>query len=228
MSGNNTNSIVVDFAPNASSGNMSVYGTNACGNGTPSSNLSITVVPLVPVTRILNNIVVSSGQLLCYNASQTITVAGNNTTFQVLTGGSVTMIAGQNVDFLPTTTVQPGGYLHAYITTTATYCTNPAVPGVITPGDVTEGTPGVDPINSEFIKVYPNPTTGRFFLEVKTTDADPKLEVMIYSMMGEMICKEKFSGDLKKEYSLEDRPVGIYIVKVVGSGHSGIIKVIKQ
>jgi len=38
-----TNSITIDFAPDATSGNLTVYGTNACGNGTVSANFGVTI-----------------------------------------------------------------------------------------------------------------------------------------------------------------------------------------
>lgn len=44
-SGSNTNSITVDFASNASSGNISVFGSNSCGNGIPSPDFPVTVDP---------------------------------------------------------------------------------------------------------------------------------------------------------------------------------------
>ncbi|MDO9341080.1 MAG: PKD domain-containing protein [Bacteroidales bacterium] len=44
-SGNNTNSIYVNFTGSASSGTLSVYGTNACGNGT-ARNMPIVVAPM--------------------------------------------------------------------------------------------------------------------------------------------------------------------------------------
>ncbi|MBU1719035.1 MAG: PKD domain-containing protein [Bacteroidetes bacterium] len=43
VSGNNTNSITVNFSASASSGNVTVYGSNSCGNGTVSPALAITV-----------------------------------------------------------------------------------------------------------------------------------------------------------------------------------------
>mgnify|MGYP000847460224 FL=1 len=43
--GNNTNTISVNFSSSASSGNISVHGTNSCGNGA-SSGLSVTVSPI--------------------------------------------------------------------------------------------------------------------------------------------------------------------------------------
>ena len=42
-SGYNTNAITVNFAGNASSGNISVAGNNLCGNGTASPNFAVTV-----------------------------------------------------------------------------------------------------------------------------------------------------------------------------------------
>ena len=42
-SGANTNSITVDYADNASNGNITVYGNNACGNGAVSPPFAITV-----------------------------------------------------------------------------------------------------------------------------------------------------------------------------------------
>ncbi len=42
-SGSNTNSITVSFSASAVSGNISVHGTNACGNGTASANYAVTV-----------------------------------------------------------------------------------------------------------------------------------------------------------------------------------------
>jgi len=58
----------------------------------------------------------------CFNATGTITVAGNGTTFCIPDGGYATLIAGQKIRFLPGTSVEAGGYLYGYITTSSTYC----------------------------------------------------------------------------------------------------------
>ncbi len=44
--GNNTNSITVNFSNSATSGNITVKGTNTCGDGTVSTNFAVTVNPL--------------------------------------------------------------------------------------------------------------------------------------------------------------------------------------
>ena len=39
----NSNSVIMDFAQNAASGNLTVWGYNACGNGAQSSEFQISV-----------------------------------------------------------------------------------------------------------------------------------------------------------------------------------------
>jgi len=52
VSGINTNSITVDFGLTSVSGNITVYGSNACGNGSVSANYYVTVSPLPSTSAI--------------------------------------------------------------------------------------------------------------------------------------------------------------------------------
>ncbi|MEI7980457.1 MAG: T9SS type A sorting domain-containing protein [Bacteroidota bacterium] len=225
--GSNTNSITVNFATNAISGIMSVAGTNTCGNGTSSPDFNITVTPLVPVTLDLTNIIVGNGQINCYDATQTITVAGNTNNFIVVSGGSATLIAGMNIRFLPGTIVLNGGYLHGYITTTGTYCGAHAPAIVNTAAEIQEGLPGSG-AESDFFKVYPNPTNDKFTLETTAEDESVRQVVLVYSMIGSLVVRDEVKGSIKKEYSLANQPVGIYIVRVIKDGRSGTVKVVKN
>jgi hypothetical protein len=87
----------------------------------------------VPATQTLQNITIANGQSECYDASQTITTAGSNTTFIVQSGGDATLIAGQNILMLPGTSLQSGSSVMAKITTIGAYCSSepPAVPMMI-------------------------------------------------------------------------------------------------
>lgn len=49
IAGSGTDSITVNFSSSALSGNITVFGTNACGNGTDSTNYTVTVNPLPSV-----------------------------------------------------------------------------------------------------------------------------------------------------------------------------------
>ena len=58
-SGNNTNSIVVDFSDIATSGAIRVYGLNDCGNGVVSPDFAVTVKPLPKLQMTVNAITVT-------------------------------------------------------------------------------------------------------------------------------------------------------------------------
>ncbi len=71
VSGVNTNSITVDFSTTASSGNVTVQGTNACGNGTISANHPVTVntLSIAPTS-------IAGATIICEGTSTTLSVSG--------------------------------------------------------------------------------------------------------------------------------------------------------
>ena len=79
VSGNNTNSIVVDFSANATSGIITVYGNNSCGYGASS--------PVFPVTMVtgIDEVSVFNFNLYPNPANDIITIEMNNYTNDKLT-----------------------------------------------------------------------------------------------------------------------------------------------
>ncbi len=65
---------------------------------------------------------------------------------------------------MPGTMVEPGGHLWGYIAESGNYCYNSSPP-VQAPINA-EATPGVIETETNLFSVYPNPTTGRFTLEI--------------------------------------------------------------
>lgn len=160
----------------------------------------------------------------CYNAVDTITVAGNGTSFTLQNGGEATMIAGKNIRYLPGTTVQPGGHLRGYINPTAPFCVIPSMPANLT------GEPALLTLTTErsFFKVYPNPTTGTFTLELTGETSVERVTADIYGLWGEKILTARLNGERKHEFSLSDRPVGLYLIHVITGDKSETGKIIKQ
>ncbi|MEI7980640.1 MAG: T9SS type A sorting domain-containing protein, partial [Bacteroidota bacterium] len=224
-SGDNTENIMVSFSADAVSGIMSVYGTNLCGNGTPSPEFNVTVNPSIPENLTVAGTVTGS-EVKCYNATLTITVAGNNTTFLVETGGDATLIAGQNIIFLPGTTVQPGGHLLAYITTTSDYC------GVVkAPSMVNSETKQLEVISDEqkpVFRAFPNPTDGKFILELNGIDDAVQTYIEVYRMTGELVSKVTLTGETRHQFNLEGQPTGIYILRIMNKENAGTVKIMKQ
>lgn len=181
--------------------------------------------PGVPATMQVSGVVADQVDT-CYNATDSITVAGGVTTFIVQPGGSATMIAGQNINYMPGTMVMSGGYMHGYIDTTGTYC------GVFAPTMVS-GTMEVSKVVSEmeagaFFKVYPNPTNDNFYIELDPTFRDTKTVVYIFGMVGDLIRQEEVMGNDRYEFSLGGKTPGIYFIRVFCGDKLGSQKIIKQ
>ena len=94
--GANTNSITVSFSGSASSGNISVHGTNSCGNGAESSPFSVTVNPApAPAGTVSSTASVCQGQAgVVYSVGAISNATGYSWTLP--TGASITAGANTN------------------------------------------------------------------------------------------------------------------------------------
>jgi hypothetical protein len=211
----------------ASNGAISVTGNNSCGPG-PAQSTNVSVVP-VPVQASLTNINVLNGQNNCNNASQTITVAGNGTTFFVQNGATATMIAGQSIDYLPGTKVYSGGYLHGYLTTSVCCGVGALAPSMIINPTKTDSIEILAESVSglTFFKVFPNPTTGNFILELSGNFAFTFVQVEVFGIRGEKVLTSVFTTEQKHEFSLSGSPSGIYFIRVLSGNQAGSAKIIK-
>ena len=194
-----------------------------CGWG---NNLYVDDVSLAddPVLSI-QNVTVGSGTTSCYDAIQTIRVAGSGTTFEVQSGGSASFIAGQNILFFQGVKATSGGYLHGYITSNNQYC------GQAPASMVTAVSPdGYDemPAAGNLFKIYPNPNTGAFTLEFSDTGFRGPYEIEIFGILGERVLRERISSEHRHTFSLNSMPPGIYLVKVTGENGTDTVKMIRQ
>jgi hypothetical protein len=182
-----------------------------------------------PVNQELSNITIPGGVTNCYDAIQDLTVAGNGHTFIVEDHGIVTLVAGSKIVILPGARVFAGGYLHGYITTNSTYCGSMFNPLVENPVRGEMETPEYDQYpENQWIRIYPNPTTDYFVLELNQTGTPAPAMVAIYNMNGQQLLQQAMNGENKKQFSLSGQPKGIYIVHVSFKGRSEISKIIKN
>jgi hypothetical protein len=196
----------------------------ACTSGNPAASNSVVMsVSSIGTDLVLQNLNITGTQ--CFNATQTITVAGGITTFTVQSGGSATMIAGQKISYLPGTRVMSGGYMHGYITTTGQYC------GVMSPSiaSVIEGTEDIPATGTaQFFKVYPNPTDGDFVLELSDSDLNQNIRVEIYSMTGNKVLTADLPAASKHYLTLAGKSSGVYLIQVVSGKNTGTTRIIRR
>ncbi len=212
-------------------------------NGTGTSGCSATagsVYTYLPTFRIymtpvvqgninLQNVTVEATESTCYDAVQTITLAGNGTIFKVKNGGHVDLIAGQNIRFYPGASVEQGGYLLGHISTNGQYCgymksildPNPEEANQQTPKEPETGA-------TRFFRIFPNPTTDSFTLTLNAPANGKPVYVEVYSILGEKILTQTLTETSRHLFTLQGKPSGIYLVKVVSAGISEVQKVVKQ
>jgi uncharacterized cupredoxin-like copper-binding protein len=189
----------------------------AVGNPAMSAPVVMTIIA-VPATIVLQDITITGSE--CFDATQTITVAGDGRTFTVTDGGFATMIAGQNILLLPGTSVLEGGILWAYIAPSGPFCNEPTKLNTLTgAGNELSVKP------SSGYRVYPNPTDGRFMLEVMELGDDFLVE--IFSMKGEKMVDQTISGESATEFSLSHLPSGIYLIRISNGHQSESLRLIR-
>lgn len=181
----------------------------------------------VPEVLEIPETIISDGQSICFNATETVIVAGNGKQFIVEPNGIADIIAGHNILIKEGTTVESGGSLHAYISNIwcqpqqsllAAYETEPTI-----------AEPSFEtPLQSDFFKVYPNPTTGDFTLELFEVEEASLLLIEIYTMQGNLILSREMPSQKQYNFSLSEKQSGFYLIRVQNREETGIAKIIKQ
>jgi hypothetical protein len=162
----------------------------------------------------------------CFEATQTITVAGGGTEFNVQNGATVNLVAGQKIIILPISNVFSGSNFHAFITPNNQYCGSFKILPFQNPEDDAKNT---------FFKVYPNPTEGRFVVELKKEFEGSRFQVFdgsrfkvrVYNLFGVEVLEEQIITTRISEFSIQNQPPGIYVIRVVNGNQSGTSKIIK-
>lgn len=182
-----------------------------------------------PSLLAITNDTIFNGASNCYNATDSIIVAGNGTTFIVNNGGRANLIAGQNIIILPGAKVLYGGYLHGYITSDEQYCNLLDTNIIINPNKgFTIGEILVFTKDDSFFKIYPNPTSGSFAIAINKDLGFSKATVHIYNMLGREVLTDEIAATETNKFSLQNFPNGIYIIRVVIENQVSTAKIIKQ
>jgi len=207
----------------ANTGTHTIDAHGLASLGTFTGNLGDVNPP--PPIRSLQDKTITNGMTKCADATLTLLIAGNGTIYEVQSGGSVEHIAGQNIIYYPGTKVYSGGYLYGHISTT--YCNpyqHPAQAPVVAGID----NPSISNPNNSFFKIYPNPTPGKFTLELNGDVTAAQVHVEIFGVLGDRILSKDMQLERKQEFSLIEKPTGVYVIHVTSGVNSETEKIIKR
>lgn len=176
---------------------------------------------VVPENRTVDMVTLGNEDVECYDATNNITV----TNTVIGNGASAEFRAGVSINFGDGFIAESGSYVLAVITDV--YCSLPenmlASEEVVIPAEIPSMT-----ANDSFFKVYPNPTSNSFTLELNEFDESLKITVEIYGMMGERILQDELFGSQLYHFEMSTMPKGVYILRVLKGDQTEMQKIIRQ
>ena len=193
--------------------------------------------PEVPPIRNLSMEDIFQGEDQCFDATQTIILAGGGDTFIVEDGTGVDLIAGYSILMLPGTMVEHGGYMHAQITSSEGPFCEVEEPIVATievyePDNEAYEEPlskqELDDPDKPFFRVYPNPTTGDLTVEITADYSDSPYTIEVYGMRGEIIIRNEQLTGWQHHLSLYGQQPGLYMIRVQRGEEMGVERIIKH
>ena len=186
-SGSGTNAITVDYNEYAASGNISVYGNNLCGNGTPSPPFPMTIFPIPPAP-----VITQSSDTLYSTAPE-----GNQWYYEG------TAIAGATSSFLIPT--EEGEYWTEVTLNGCMSDTSNHLLVIFT---------GMDEPAGSDIMIYPVPNDGRFIVSMSRNDLGLFNILVVNNMGNKMFERRNCTINKGQSLSIDLRPVsnGVYIV----------------
>jgi hypothetical protein len=201
VSGNGTSSITVNFAVNANSGIIKVYGVNECGNGVSSPNFNVQVNP-IPVTPVITQ------------HGDTLISSANTENQWYLDGVAIPGATGKEH-----IAVYIGIY---FVVVTHNDCSSsPSNSILIEPVSIYE-------IIASSFALYPNPSNGLFNMKFESANNDI-YNIEIYNSQGSLVWKQNdviVDGLYNAKIDLKGSPIGVYTIVLRNKLNSFIKKVV--
>ena len=224
------NAISVNFSQAAVSGNISVYGSNYCGDGVAYS-LYVTVNPFNPNCSAQFDMVADTTtphHYFAVNNASGIPPLQYNWSWG---DGSFSTTA------YPTHTYSASGNYKICLTIidsvgcTTTYCDSSYLQkdpnAIISVQVIPQGTLGISSLLSDKIKIYPNPAKENLIIELIESNISQKTSISIYNIQGQL-CRQILSNQSKIEIDIKDLSTGLYMVKVNNEKESFVSKFVKE
>jgi parallel beta-helix repeat protein len=171
-----------------------------------------------------------NGAQECFNALNNITVAGGSNSVILRSGSTAEFVAGQSIRFLPGFHAQANSNVIARITNTNDFCQMAQGSQLITAPtkevvfEIVEEeiVPGRKPELA--MKVYPNPSNGRFNIEIKNFDGDVK--IVIVNITGAIMYSNVSNSSDPVSIDMSTAREGLYFVNIINHEKSVSSKIL--
>ncbi|MDA3881521.1 MAG: T9SS type A sorting domain-containing protein [Prolixibacteraceae bacterium] len=181
----------------------------------------------------IKNTIISNEESTCFDAENTITVAGNGSIVEFKNGSSVNLIAGTSITLLPGFHAFEGSYVDAHITTNGTFCESLPLNILVAEPVAEKSVEGIfeqeekedQIINQPSLKVYPNPNNGHFTVHLENIET--AAQVMIFNSIGSLV-HQSITNEKITNINLTNIQSGIYFIRINSNNNQFTQKVIIQ
>lgn len=170
----------------------------------------------------IDNVTFASGYDDCTEAQDDV-VMSNST---VESGANVVLVAGNSIRILPDSQIKSGAQFLATIDIDGNYCSNFKSLLIAEDDEIADEKPAIDKLDSQLFKVYPNPTSGAFTLELFGFDEHSRISIEVFGTLGERIMGIDSHGEMRHVLDLSGRQPGMYFIRVAKNAEIGVEKLI--
>jgi len=205
---------------------VKAFATNSAGTG---YGQQVQFVTSMLSELHLENITITAPDVLCFDATGIITLAGDGSYFTVEPNAQAEIVAGQIIMILDGTRIHENAYFLARIATDNDYCGNQS--SILASHEETQTEQEVqvrfDSMETN-IKIFPNPSPG--ILTVRLNELpDPKpYALLVYDLIGKPVYVSSISDQEDFMLNLSGLPKGIYVLRITGVNFSIAEKIILQ
>ncbi len=180
----------------------------------------------------LSGFEVESGINKCYNANNTIWVAGDGQAVKFLNGSTTNLIAGHSIRLLPGFRAYPGNYSRMWITTNNQFCSTGTANIKVSMEKtmMVEGSQsgssflaGKDHKRNE-VRMFPNPNTGKF--QLSWPGNSEACTIRVFNTIGSLVFQSALPPGSLHSVDLSHLGKGIYFVTLEVEKHIQTYKIV--
>lgn len=178
----------------------------------------------------LADILILEGSDTCFEALQSLSLAGSNTYFSVEAGGAAYLVAGSNILMLAGTHFQNGSSVMAFIEQGENLCNSllsSEPEGFFEDGLLSISDP--QPDSGKLFSIFPNPGNGLFTLAFDAQWKQQRISLQIVNLLGDVVLLRDFRLlQPRYEFNLTALPKGVYIISAQSGNKIEFDKVVIQ
>lgn len=194
--------------------NQSLVFENKLQTGSVVNPYSFTYHDEIPDELWLYDMLIAAGETVCYEAGETIILAGDDTWFSAEADSEVFLAAGETIIMRPGTHLKAGSYVHAFIDEEGGFCHTEQTVAVNKTRMQHATKSDEQSLYQHLFEAYPNPTTGVVWLKIADYCVSYTYKLSVFDITGTRFMERELSRTSLYMLDLSDLPGGLYLLRV--------------